>query len=62
MPQAKAEEPQPQTAADGDAHELEAGPCTTPLEKLALKLEKLEADIGLVLVNQTYIIHFLNNL
>ena len=59
MPQTEDEEPQPQTTAYGDAHESEARPSTTPLEKLASKVENLEADIGLVLVNQSYIIHLL---
>ena len=61
-PQPEDEEPQPQTTAYGDAHESEAGPSTTPLEKLASKVKKLEANIGIVLVNQSYIIHLLNNL
>ena len=73
VPQPEAEEPlaqeeEPQTEAENPLPEAEmpptkeARPSTTPLAKLAQKVDKLEADIGLVLVNQQYIIHLLNNL
>ena len=57
-PQPKAEEPQPEAEdplLESEVPQKEAGPSTIPLEKL-------EANIGLVLVNQSYIIHLLNNL
>ena len=57
-PQAEAKEPQPKAEdplLESEVPQKEAGPSTIPLEKL-------EANIGLVLVNQSYIIHLLNNL
>ena len=48
-------------AEEGNAKEPEAGPSTTLLEKLALKVDKLEADMAEVLANQQYIIHLLTH-
>ena len=53
----------PSTEEAGPSTTPKAGPLTTTLlAKLAQKVDKLEADIGAVLVNQQYIIHLLNNI
>ena len=53
--------PQPSNAHEPqlETEELEAGPSTTLLEKLAMQVDKLEEDMAKVLENQQYIIHLL---
>ena len=62
-PQPEAEEPRPeaedpQPEGYGNAHESEAGPSTTLLEKLALKVYKLDTDMAQVLINQDMLYTF----